>query len=80
MQWVLRAQCRDREALEALLRHVQPSLRRYLREFLLDPRVIELPRVLWWTILHLFVSWGAVLVFLLVKPSGLFGRREVRRV
>lgn len=32
-----------------------PSLRRYLREFLLDPRVIELPRALWWVILHLFV-------------------------
>jgi RNA polymerase sigma-70 factor, ECF subfamily len=30
MQWVLRAQCHDREALEALLRSVQPSLRRYL--------------------------------------------------
>src|SRR5258705_8154225 len=30
MQWVLRAQCADREALEALLRAVQPSLRRYL--------------------------------------------------
>ena len=27
---MLRAQCRDREALEALLRGVQPSLRRYL--------------------------------------------------
>ena len=32
-----------------------PSLRRYLREFLLDPRVIELPRLLWWIILHLFI-------------------------
>ena len=30
MQWVLRAQCSDREALELLLRAVQPSLRRYL--------------------------------------------------
>ena len=30
MQWVLRAQCADREAVEALLRSVQPSLRRYL--------------------------------------------------
>jgi len=30
MQWALRAQCRDRDALEALLRSVQPSLRRYL--------------------------------------------------
>jgi RNA polymerase sigma-70 factor (ECF subfamily) len=29
-QWVLRAQCDDREALELLLRSVQPSLRRYL--------------------------------------------------
>jgi RNA polymerase sigma-70 factor, ECF subfamily len=28
--WVLRAQCGDREALELLLRHVQPSLYRYL--------------------------------------------------
>ncbi len=32
-----------------------PSLRRYLREFLLDPRVIEMPRAIWWLILHLFV-------------------------
>lgn len=29
-QWVLRAQCNDREALELLLRSVQPSLHRYL--------------------------------------------------
>ena len=32
-----------------------PALRRYLREFLLDPRVIEMPRAHWWVILHLFV-------------------------
>jgi ferrochelatase len=32
-----------------------PALRRYLREFLLDPRVIEMNRALWWTILHLLV-------------------------
>src|ERR1700709_340247 len=29
--------------------------RRSPREFLLDPRVIEMPRALWWLILHLFV-------------------------
>jgi RNA polymerase sigma-70 factor (ECF subfamily) len=29
-QWVLRAQCDDREAVELLLRSVQPSLHRYL--------------------------------------------------
>ena len=31
------------------------SVRRYLREFLSDPRVIEVPRPLWWLILNLFV-------------------------
>lgn len=29
-----------------------PALRRYLREFLSDPRVVELPRLLWWPILN----------------------------
>ena len=29
-----------------------PALRRYLDQFLSDPRVIELPRLLWWLILH----------------------------
>lgn len=29
-----------------------PALRRYLREFLSDPRVVEIPRVLWWPLLH----------------------------
>jgi ferrochelatase len=28
------------------------ALRRYLAEFLSDPRVIEIPRALWWLILH----------------------------
>jgi ferrochelatase len=34
------------------------AVRRYLRQFLSDPRVIELPRWLWWPILY-----GIVLVF-----------------
>src|SRR5436190_23790554 len=29
-----------------------PALRRYLRQFLGDPRVIEAPRLLWWLILN----------------------------
>jgi ferrochelatase len=29
-----------------------PALRRYLAEFLFDPRVIERPRLLWWLVLH----------------------------
>src|SRR5438270_1794935 len=31
------------------------ALRRYLRQFLGDPRVIEAPRLLWWLILNLFI-------------------------
>ncbi|MBI3043918.1 MAG: ferrochelatase [Betaproteobacteria bacterium] len=31
------------------------AVRTYLREFLSDPRVVEIPRILWWPILHLFV-------------------------
>jgi ferrochelatase len=31
------------------------ALRRYLRQFLGDPRVIEQPRLKWWFILHLFI-------------------------
>src|SRR6266404_7563055 len=30
-----------------------PALRRYLRQFLGDPRVIEAPRLLWWFVLNL---------------------------
>src|ERR1700681_4895711 len=31
------------------------ALRRYLRQFLGDPRVIEVPRFKWWLILNLFI-------------------------
>jgi ferrochelatase len=29
-----------------------PALRRYLREFLSDPRVVEIPKAIWWPILY----------------------------
>lgn len=32
-----------------------PAVRRYLREFLGDPRVVAIPRPLWWLILNLFI-------------------------
>lgn len=32
-----------------------PALRRYLREFLSDPRVVEVPRLIWWFILNLII-------------------------
>ena len=31
------------------------ELRRYLKEFLSDPRVVEVPRLLWWLILNLII-------------------------
>jgi ferrochelatase len=31
------------------------AVRRYLREFLMDPRVVAIPRPIWWIILNLFV-------------------------
>lgn len=33
------------------------ALRRYLAEFLSDPRVVELPRVLWWPLLYGVILW-----------------------
>ncbi|HTU20508.1 MAG TPA: ferrochelatase [Gemmataceae bacterium] len=32
-----------------------PALRRYLHQFLSDPRVIEAPRLTWWLVLHMFI-------------------------
>ncbi len=32
-----------------------PALRRYLAEFLWDPRIVDMPRPLWWLILHGFI-------------------------
>ena len=31
------------------------AVRRYLKEFLSDPRVVEIPRVIWWCILNLII-------------------------
>lgn len=32
-----------------------PSLRRYLKEFLSDPRVVEIPKLVWWIILNCII-------------------------
>ena len=31
------------------------AVRKFLAEFLWDPRVVEIPRLVWWLILHLFI-------------------------
>ncbi|WP_020653995.1 ferrochelatase [Massilia niastensis] len=33
----------------------RPAVRRYLKQFLSDPRVVEIPSRIWWFILHLFI-------------------------
>mgnify|MGYP003309040602 CR=1 FL=1 len=31
------------------------DIRKYLKEFLSDPRVVEIPRLIWWPILNLII-------------------------
>ena len=45
-----------------------PALRRYLRQFLSDRRVVELPRALWWLILN-----GIILTFRPRKSAAKYG-------
>ena len=45
------------------------ALRRYLGEFLRDPRVVEVPRPLWWLILH-----GFILRFRPARSAHAYGR------
>lgn len=46
------------------------AVRRYLREFLSDPRVVEIPRPIWWLILNAFI--------LPFRPSG--SARNYRKI
>ncbi len=32
-----------------------PAVRRFLKQFLSDPRVVEIPRLVWWLVLHLLI-------------------------
>jgi len=66
-QWVLRAQCDDREALELLLRSVQLPLRRYVAglvgpddadDILQDVLVIVARKVYWLEQPELFRAWA----------------------
>jgi RNA polymerase sigma-70 factor (ECF subfamily) len=66
-QWVLRAQCDDREALELLLRSVQPPLRRYVAglvgpddadDILQDVLVIVSRKLYWLEQAELFRAWA----------------------
>jgi RNA polymerase sigma-70 factor (ECF subfamily) len=65
--WVLRAQCHDREALELLLRSVQPALRRYVAglvgaddadDILQDVLVIVSRKLYWLEEPTLFRPWA----------------------
>ena len=65
--WVLRAQCHDREALELLLRSVQPALRRYVTsligaddadDILQDVLIIVSRKLYWLEQPELFRAWA----------------------
>jgi RNA polymerase sigma-70 factor (ECF subfamily) len=65
-QWVLRAQCNDREALELLLRSAQPSLHRYLcgvvgrssaDDVLQDVLILVCRKLTWLQAPELFRPW-----------------------
>ena len=66
-QWVLRAQCDDREALERLLRSVQPALRRYVAgligpedadDVLQDVLIVVSRKLYWLEVPELFRAWA----------------------
>jgi RNA polymerase sigma-70 factor (ECF subfamily) len=66
-QWVLRAQCGDREALELLLRGIQPALHRYLRglvdassadDVLQDVLIVVARKLAWLEEPELFRAWA----------------------
>ena len=58
---MVRANARSKKTGVLLVNLGSPSapttsaVRRFLKEFLWDPRVVNLPRFLWWIILHFFV-------------------------
>jgi len=65
--WVLRAQCNDREALESLLRSVQPALHRYLSrlvgpdhadDVLQDVLIVICRKLIWLRTPELFLPWA----------------------
>ena len=82
--WALRAQCGDREALELLLRSVQPSLRRYVRRLTTDADaddvlqnvLVAIARnVIWLVEPRLFRPWA----FRIASRAAFSHLRRVRR-
>jgi len=82
--WVLRAQCGDREALEHVLRSVQPSLKRYLaglvgasdaEDVLQDVLVVVFRKLRWLERPELFRPW----VFRIGNRAGLRHLKKTKR-
>ena len=82
--WVLRAQCDDREALELLLRSVQPAVRRYLSglvgsadadDVLQDVLLRVVRRLAWLERPELFRPW----VFRIASRAGFRHLKKERR-
>lgn len=84
LQWVLQAQCGDREALERLLRTVQPALRRYLRglvgtsdadDVLQDTLILIARKLTWLEDPEVFRSWA----FRIASRAGFRHLKKTRR-
>lgn len=84
LQWVLRAQCDDREALEALLRSAQPRLRKYLcglvgaqhaDDVLQEVLILICRNVRWLRVPELFWAWA----FRIASRSAFRYLRQERR-
>lgn len=82
--WALRAQCGDREALEQLLRSVQPTLHRYVRRLVGDADaddvvqdvLVSIARnVIWLVEPRLFRPWA----FRIASRASFSHLRRVRR-
>jgi RNA polymerase sigma-70 factor, ECF subfamily len=87
--WVVRAQCGDREALELLLRSVQPSLHRYVRrlagvesadDIVQDVLITVARKVKWLSEPRVFRAWAFRIAsrsaFRYVRKQGRRGRHE----
>jgi RNA polymerase sigma-70 factor (ECF subfamily) len=83
-QWVLRAQCNDRDALELLLQSVQPSLSRYLygvvgashaNDVLQEVLIVVARKLAWLEQPELFRAWA----FRIASRAGFRYLRKERR-
>ena len=43
------------------------DVRKYLKEFLSDPRIVEIPKIIWWLILNLIILPLFIIRYILIS-------------